>query len=122
MAQLIQNSDIDLSSKLRCRLVQKLYNLLRHGEGSLSAVDRVRGKEQNLTDKMSDIVIGGECRQRLVRKLDHSSVKFFGYSLQQDMSWVLRTLKECLTAKRSIASGPLMYAAPPEASCTGDGA
>jgi hypothetical protein len=55
---LVQQGNINLSAKLRARLIQELNNLLRHVEGSAVMIDRTRCNEQDLSNKVTKIMIG----------------------------------------------------------------
>lgn len=57
MTQLIQDSDVNLSSQLRGGLVHQLDDLLGHVKRSLTAVSRLCRKEYDLSNEETNFVI-----------------------------------------------------------------
>ena len=69
MAQLVKQSGINLSTKLRRCLVKELNNLLRHQQGCTMAFNRFRRQKHDLSKHIADFVRVGECCEGLNRKL-----------------------------------------------------
>ena len=67
VAQLIEDSNVNLSSQLRGGLVHQLNDLLRHVKRSLTAVSGLCRKEDDLSNEYTDFVTGRKLGQGLVR-------------------------------------------------------
>ena len=69
VAQLIEDSNVNLSSQLRGGLVHQLNDLLGHVKWRLTAVRRICREDDDLSNEKTDFVTGRQLSKGLVREL-----------------------------------------------------
>ncbi len=105
VAQLVQESDVDLTAKLRGRLVEELHDLLGHKKRGACPVEGVDGEEEDLADKVANLMVGREGGKRGDGELEKDGLEVPDESLQKEFEHThIEAACKGLTLKRSIAS------------------
>lgn len=91
VAELIKESDVDLAAKLRRGLVEELHNLLGHEKRGARPVEGVDGEEEDLADKVANLMVGRESGERGDGELEEDGLEVPDESLQKVFRRIYRS-------------------------------
>lgn len=84
VAELIKESDVDLAAKLRRGLVEELHDLLGHEKRGARPVEGVDGEEEDLADKVANLMVGRESGERGDGELEKDGLEVPDKSLHEE--------------------------------------